>query len=126
MPVYLDDKSLGENLCPTGRNMVNWRYPYREDPFSIGAGCFFRAIAGLPSGTKRAQLLTDFMDHAYMDQDLTKQIHSLPASRRQRVFRLRRLIAEGSYETAEKLELAVSRMFDRLEDELASTSSPQS
>ena len=44
--------------------------------------------------------------------DFIKQIHRLPADRRQLVFRIRRQLAEGTYESEEKLEMAFSRMLD--------------
>jgi hypothetical protein len=44
--------------------------------------------------------------------DFIKQIHRLPADRRELVFRIRRQLAEGTYETDEKLESAFSRMLE--------------
>jgi hypothetical protein len=59
------------------------------------------------------------VDDNDMHQDFAKEIHRLPECRRQLIFRLRRQIAEGTYATDEKLELALERMIDRvaLEDE---------
>ena len=47
-------------------------------------------------------------------RDLAAEIHSLPESRRQQIFRIRREIAEGVYDTPDKLEIAVERMIDRV------------
>lgn len=42
--------------------------------------------------------------------DFAQEIHRLPEGRRQLIFRIRRQIAEGTYETEQKLELAVDRL----------------
>ena len=47
-------------------------------------------------------------------RDFATQIHRLPEERRQLVFRVRREIAEGVYDTADKLEIALERMIDRV------------
>jgi hypothetical protein len=47
-------------------------------------------------------------------RDFSAEIHRLPDDRRQLVFRVRREIAEGTYDTPEKLEIAVERLLDRL------------
>jgi negative regulator of flagellin synthesis FlgM len=44
---------------------------------------------------------------------LATEIHRLPEARRQLIFRIRREIAEGTYETSEKLEIALDRLIDR-------------
>jgi len=51
--------------------------------------------------------------------DTAQEIHNLPEPRRQLVYRIRRQIAEGTYETEAKLELALERMLGGLlgEDE---------
>jgi hypothetical protein len=45
-------------------------------------------------------------------RSLATDIHQLPEERRQLVFRVRREIAEGVYETPEKWELALDRLFE--------------
>jgi hypothetical protein len=47
-------------------------------------------------------------------RDFATEIHRLPDERRQLVFRLRREIAEGVYDTEDKLEIALERMVDRV------------
>ena len=47
-------------------------------------------------------------------RDFATEIHRLPEERRQLVFRLRREIAEGVYDTEDKLEIALERMIDRV------------
>jgi len=47
-------------------------------------------------------------------RDFATEIHRLPDERRQLVFRLRREIAEGVYDTDDKLEIALERMIDRV------------
>lgn len=42
------------------------------------------------------------------------RMHQLPEDRKHLIFRIRRQIAENNYDTAEKLEIAVERMFDSL------------
>jgi len=42
------------------------------------------------------------------------QIHELPAIRQDRVAALRQAIAEGTYETADKLDAAVDRLLDEI------------
>ncbi len=44
---------------------------------------------------------------------LSADIHRLPEARRQLIFRVRREIAEGTYDTDDKLEIALERMLDR-------------
>ena len=44
---------------------------------------------------------------------LASEIHRLPEPRRQLIYRVRREIAEGSYDTEEKMEIALDRMLDR-------------
>jgi hypothetical protein len=41
-----------------------------------------------------------------------REMSRLPEERRQLIFRIRRQIAEGTYETERKLELAVERMLE--------------
>jgi hypothetical protein len=50
-------------------------------------------------------------------RDFATEIHRLPEERRQLVFRLRREIAEGVYDTEDKLEIALERMIDRVIDD---------
>ena len=50
-------------------------------------------------------------------RDFATEIHHLPEERRQLVFRLRREIAEGVYDTEDKLEIALERMIDRVIDD---------
>lgn len=50
-------------------------------------------------------------------RDFDKEIHRLPPQRRELVFRLRRQLAEGTYDVDSRLALAVSRMIDRVADE---------
>ena len=50
-------------------------------------------------------------------RDFATEIHRLPEERRQLVFRVRREIAEGVYDTEDKLELALERMIDRVIDQ---------
>jgi negative regulator of flagellin synthesis FlgM len=42
------------------------------------------------------------------------QIHQLPGDRQQLIFRIRRQIAENTYDTPEKLEIALDRLVDSL------------
>ena len=49
--------------------------------------------------------------------DFATGIHGLPEHRQQLVFRIRRQLAEGVYETQEKLDFAVERLFDELLDD---------
>lgn len=44
------------------------------------------------------------------------RMHEFPEDRKQLIFRIRRQISEGGYDTPEKLEAAVERMFERLAD----------
>lgn len=50
-------------------------------------------------------------------RDFATEIHRLPEERRQLVFRVRREIAEGVYDTEDKLELALERMIDHVIDQ---------
>lgn len=50
------------------------------------------------------------MSRPPMDQNLPTEIYRLPAERRELIFRVRRQIAEGKYETPQKMELAFERM----------------
>lgn len=52
-----------------------------------------------------------------MDQNLTREIHNLPQHRRQLIFQVRRQIAEGTYETEEKLDLALDRLLLEFTDD---------
>ena len=44
---------------------------------------------------------------------LPADIHRLPEARRQLIFRVRREIAEGTYDTEDKMEIALDRIIDR-------------
>jgi hypothetical protein len=44
------------------------------------------------------------------------RMHQLPEDRKQLIFRIRRQIAENSYDTPQKLEVAMERLFDTLAD----------
>ena len=48
------------------------------------------------------------------EADLVSQVHDLPEIRADRVAEIRAEIASGAYETDEKLELAVGRLFDEI------------
>lgn len=43
------------------------------------------------------------------------RMHQLPEDRKHLIFRIRRQIAENSYDTPQKLEIAIERLFDSLE-----------
>ena len=43
---------------------------------------------------------------------LSADVHRLPEARRQLIFRVRREIAEGTYDTDDKLEIAMERMLE--------------
>ncbi|MBY0589048.1 hypothetical protein K2X85_17885 [bacterium] len=43
------------------------------------------------------------------------QMHQLPEDRKQLIFRIRRQIAENRYDSTDKLELALDRMFRRID-----------
>jgi len=45
---------------------------------------------------------------------LLDQVHDLPAIRQDRVSQIRQQIAEGTYETPEKLQIAVERLLDEI------------
>lgn len=45
------------------------------------------------------------------------RIHQLPEDRKQLIFRIRRQIAENAYDTPQKLEIAMERLFDTLSDD---------
>jgi hypothetical protein len=45
--------------------------------------------------------------------DFAKDVHRLPEHRRQLIYRVRREIAEGTYDTDEKLDAALDRLLDR-------------
>lgn len=47
--------------------------------------------------------------------DFGAQIHQLAESRRQLIFRVRRQIAEGNYDTPERWEAALDRLFEAVE-----------
>lgn len=49
-----------------------------------------------------------------MPPEFAKEIYQLPEARRQLLFRIRRQIAEGTYDTDDKLEVALDRMIDRV------------
>lgn len=59
------------------------------------------------------------MDRSFMDQNISReQFHHLPEQRRQLIFQVRRQIAEGTYDTEEKFQLAFDELLrDVLEDE---------
>ena len=57
--------------------------------------------------------LVSSVNDAGSGRDLSAEIHRLPERRRQLVFRIRRQIAEGTYETPDKLEMALDRLFAR-------------
>jgi hypothetical protein len=50
-------------------------------------------------------------------RDFSCEMHRLPEQRRQLIFRIRRQIAEGTYDTERKLDVALDRMFDAIVDE---------
>ena len=63
----------------------------------------------------------------YVDDDehirsFSSELHTLPEHRQRLLFRVRRQLAEGAYESPEKLEAALSRMcgglFDDLDDDV--------
>lgn len=56
-------------------------------------------------------------DRSFMDHNLAGEIHQLPQQRRQLIFQVRRQIAEGTYETKEKLDLALDRMLLDLDED---------
>lgn len=62
---------------------------------------------------------TTSMDRSFMDQNISReQFHHLPEQRRQLIFQVRRQIAEGTYDTEEKFQLAFDELLrDVLEDE---------
>ena len=45
---------------------------------------------------------------------LLDQVHDLPEIRQDRVGQIRQQIAEGTYETPEKLQIALERLFDEI------------
>jgi negative regulator of flagellin synthesis FlgM len=45
---------------------------------------------------------------------LLDQVHDLPAIRQDRVSQIRQQIAEGTYETPEKLQIALERLLDEI------------
>ncbi|MFO0949440.1 MAG: hypothetical protein U1D30_26595 [Planctomycetota bacterium] len=54
------------------------------------------------------------LDETRVQPDFAKDMHRLPENRRQLIFRIRRQLAEGSYDEEAKLELAVERMLEHL------------
>jgi hypothetical protein len=54
------------------------------------------------------------VDLPRMRQDFAFQMQQLPETRRQLIFRIRRQIAEGSYDDSRKFEIAFDRMLDRV------------
>lgn len=50
-------------------------------------------------------------------RDFSSEMHRLPEQRRQLIFRIRRQIAEGTYDSERKLEVALDRMFDAIAEE---------
>jgi hypothetical protein len=56
---------------------------------------------------------TSDVDHCEAALQFAKEIHRLPPHRAELIFRIRRQIAEGLYETPEKLEAAVEALYER-------------
>lgn len=50
-----------------------------------------------------------------MHPEFAAEIHQLPAERRELVFRVRRQLAEGTYESETNLDLALDRLLDDLD-----------
>jgi negative regulator of flagellin synthesis FlgM len=48
------------------------------------------------------------------EADMVSRIHDLPEIREDRVAQIRAAIESGQYETSDKLELAVGRLFDEI------------
>jgi negative regulator of flagellin synthesis FlgM len=77
----------------------------------VGAPHSLRAVRPTaPSQPGRIQDELDLSDTAR----LVERIHEMPDLRQDRVNQIRAQIASGSYETDEKLEIALSRLIDEI------------
>lgn len=68
-----------------------------------------------PTSGRRAKPLFQVGGVPHMPFSFEREIHHLPEDRRQLIFRVRRQIAEGTYDTPAKFELAIERLLERLE-----------
>lgn len=68
-------------------------------------------------GGRLGKLLKAPVDDLQTTPNFSAEMHRLPEQRRQLIFRIRRQIAEGSYDSDKKLELAFDRMLDAIVDD---------
>ncbi|MCA9155884.1 MAG: flagellar biosynthesis anti-sigma factor FlgM [Pirellulaceae bacterium] len=72
-----------------------------------------RAAAAQPTQTSNYLTGADQLDISY-EADLVSRVHELPDIREDRVAQIRAAIESGQYETDDKLEVAVGRLFDEI------------
>lgn len=80
------------------RDRRRWR-PTRLARLSLGS-------AGRQALDKNRAPVHDNHEH----RDFNRDMHQIPPDRRELIFRVRRQIAEGTYDTPAKFEIAVERM----------------
>lgn len=62
-------------------------------------------------------LATTIVNERPARTDFNVEMHRMPEARRQLIFRVRRQIAEGTYDTPDRWESALDRLFDAVEAE---------
>ena len=75
------------------------------------------ALVDLPSAAEARVTDETSMQPRVNDQSAPRfnaELHALPEKRRQLIFRIRRQIAEGTYDTPERFDAAIDRLFDRV------------
>jgi anti-sigma28 factor (negative regulator of flagellin synthesis) len=85
----------------------------------------FASQAGSRSDTGNAAVLGDRVEISEL-ATLLSRLSDLPDDRARRVVEIRRQIAEGTYVTAEKLDLAADRLFAELAFDAGRTESERS
>ena len=90
------------------------RFTWGDEPGSEMSLCWSGAEADRGLGNL---LLKAPVDDTRTQPHFSSEMHRLPEQRRQLIFRIRRQIAEGNYESEKKLELAFDRMFDSILDD---------
>lgn len=88
----------------SGTNPVHSAQPIRASQTT-------RSVSGAAAPGSSAPV--DELDLSNTNQILAK-VHELPEIRQERVTALRAAIAQGTYETPEKLEAALDRMLDEM------------
>lgn len=64
---------------------------------------------------RRYLLATSTVNEQPARIDFNAQMHQMPEERRRLIFRVRRQIAEGNYDTPDRWEAALDRLFDAVE-----------